>query len=101
MSKGFLTAAKEGTILNLRVSPGAKRASIEGPYGEGAIKLQVAAPPVNGKANAEVERFLAELLDVPRSEVTIVRGATSRDKQVLVRNLAHAQTQKTLSTHLP
>ena len=101
MSKGFLTAAKEGTLLNLRVSPGAKRTSIEGPYGESAIRLKVAAPPVNGKANAEVERFLAELLDVPRSDVTIIRGATSRDKQVLVRNLAHAQTQKALSTHLP
>jgi uncharacterized protein len=100
VSKGFLTAAKQGTILNLRVSPGAKRTSIEGPYGENAIKLKVAAPPADGKANAEVERFLAELLDVPRSDVTIVRGATSRDKQVLIRNLAYAQTQKALSTHL-
>jgi uncharacterized protein len=101
VSRGFLTPAKQGTLINLRVSPGAKRTAIDGPYGENAIKLKVAAPPVDGKANAEVERFLAELLDVPRSDVSIIRGATSRDKQALVRNLAHAQTREALSTHLP
>jgi uncharacterized protein len=101
VSKVFLTAAKEGTILNLRVSPGAKRTSIEGPYGEYAIRLKVAAPPVDGKANGEVERFLAELLQVSRSDIAVIRGRTNRDKQVLVHGLAPAQTQKALSAHLP
>jgi uncharacterized protein (TIGR00251 family) len=59
VSKGFFTPTKDGILLNLRVSPGAKRTSIEGPYGA-ALKLKVAAPPVGGKANAEVERFLAK-----------------------------------------
>ena len=100
-SKDFLSTAKEGTLLNLRVSPGAKRTSVEGHYDEGAIRLKVAAPPVDGKANAEVERFLAELLGVPRSDLAVIRGAAGRDKTVLVRGLARAETRKALSSHLP
>ena len=90
MSKGFFTPTKDGILLNLRVSPGAKRTSIEGPYGA-ALKLKVAAPPQEGKANAEVERFLAKVLGLPRSDVAVVRGASARDKVVLVRS-AHPQT---------
>jgi uncharacterized protein len=90
VSKGFFTPTKDGILLYLRVSPGAKRTSIEGPYGA-ALKLKVAAPPVGGKANAEVERFLAKVLGLPRSDVAVVWGASARDKVVLVRS-AHPQT---------
>jgi uncharacterized protein (TIGR00251 family) len=100
VSKGPVTATKEGTLLNLRVSPGAKRTEIEGPYGENAIKLRASSPPVNGRANAEVERVLAILLDVPLSAVSVVRGASSRDKTVLVRGLEPAETRKALAAHL-
>jgi uncharacterized protein (TIGR00251 family) len=101
VSKGFVTTAKEGTLLSLHVSPGAKRTTVEGLYGESAIKLKVAAPPVDGRANAEVERFLSKLLGVPRSDVTIIRGVSGRDKTVLVRCAAQAETHKALSAHLP
>jgi uncharacterized protein len=74
---------------------------VGGPYGEGAIRLKVAAPSVSGKANAEVERFRAELLGVSRSDLAVIRGAASRDKTVLVRGLARAETRKALSPHLP
>jgi uncharacterized protein (TIGR00251 family) len=100
VSRGSIAAAKEGTLLSLRVSPGAKRTAIEGPYGENAIKVKISAPPVDGKANAEVERFLAGLLGVPRSNVSVIRGASSRDKTVLVRGLERAETQKALTAHL-
>ncbi len=98
MSKGFFTPTKDGILLNLRVSTGARRTSIEGPYGEVALKLKVAAPPVDGKANAEVERFLAQSLGVPRSDVALIRGASSRDKVVLVRG-AEPDTLHDLFTH--
>jgi uncharacterized protein len=101
VSKRFVSTAREGTLLNLHVSPGAKSTSVEGPYGEGAIKLKVAAPPVGGKANAEVERFLSKLLGVPRSDVNIIRGASSRDKTVLVRGTTRAETHEALAAHLP
>jgi len=100
VSRDFFTATGDGTLLNLRVSPGARRSSIEGPYGAGALKLKVAAPPAGGRANAEAERFLAELLGIPRSDVSLVRGASSRDKVILIQGLEHSETRKRLSTHL-
>lgn len=77
--------AEGGVYLKLRVSPGAKNTAIKGKYGEGAIRLSVAAPPVGGRANAEVERYLARLFGASPSEVTVVKGASSRDKLVFVR----------------
>lgn len=100
MSKRFATPTRDGTLLALHVSPGAKRTSIEGLYGEDAIKLKVAAPPEAGKANAEVERFISKLLGVPRSDITITRGASTRDKTVLVRGATHSDTRKALLAYL-
>ena len=97
---GPLRHTREGTILNLRVSPGSRRTSIEGLYGEDALKLRVAASPVDGKANAEVERFLSELLDLPRSDITVIRGAASRDKAVLIRARQPHEVREALSDHL-
>lgn len=58
---------------------------MRGPYGESDMKLAVATPPVDGQANAAVERFLADLLVAAPSSVSVVRGASSRDRTVLVR----------------
>jgi len=55
---------------------------------------------VGGEANAEVERFLVELLRVPRSDVVVIRGTSSIGKTVLVRGLARAGTQQALSPYL-
>ena len=99
MSKDFITTIRDGILLDLRVSPGAGRSSVEGPYGETALKLKVAAPPLDGKANAEAVRLLAAFLGVPRSDVTIVRGASSRDKVILVRGVGEEDIRKVLPTH--
>ncbi len=100
MSRGFLAPTGDGVRIRLRVSPGAKRTSIEGAYGEDALKLKVAAPPVDGKANAEAERFLAKVLGRPRSDVTVVRGASGRDKTVLVRGVAAEEIRGILLSQL-
>ena len=88
-------------MIKLRVSPGAKCSSIEGAYGEDALRLRVAALPVDGKANAEAERFLARMLGVSRSEVAVVRGASGQDKAVLVRGAAVGELKEALSDQLP
>jgi uncharacterized protein len=100
VSRGFITPPEDGILINLMLSPGAKHTSIEGPYGENSIKLRVAAPPTDGKANAEVERFLAEILGTSPSDIKLVRGASTRDKVVLVRGRTQVKTRKLFSAHL-
>jgi len=97
-AEDFVLPAKGGAYVKLRVSPGAKSTEVRGLYGEGAVRLFVTAPPVEGKANAEVERFLAQLFELSRSEVTVVKGASSRDKLVFVRGLGPDEIRTTLST---
>jgi uncharacterized protein (TIGR00251 family) len=86
-SEDFVRTAAGGVYVKLRVSSGAKSTGIKGLYGEGAVRISVAAPPVEGRANAEIERYLARLLGLSRSGVRVVKGAQSRDKLVVVRGL--------------
>jgi uncharacterized protein (TIGR00251 family) len=65
------------------VQPGAKRSEFAGRHGE-RIKLRLAAPPVEGKANAALIEFLAEYFGVPRRNVTILAGVKSRSKRVAI-----------------
>ena len=69
------------------VQPRASRTEVTGLHGD-AIKLRVAAPPVDGEANLEVRRFLAKLLGIPLSSVTIIQGETGRRKTVEVEGVA-------------
>lgn len=74
-------------VLLLHVQPGAKRTAVAGVHGEGAgarLRLRLAAPPVDGKANEELVRFLADAFGVPQRGVTLERGDTSRQKTVRV-----------------
>jgi len=72
-----------GWLLELHVQPGAKTTAAVGEHG-GRLKLKIAAPPVDNKANAHLLAWLAAQLGVPRSAVRLVRGETSRQKSVLV-----------------
>ena len=69
--------------LEIYLQPGAARDRIVGPHG-GAIKIAVNAPPEKGKANKALCRLLADELDVPADGVSVIRGVTSRRKQVSV-----------------
>ena len=73
----------ETLILELHVQPGAKRTEFGGTYGE-RLKIRLAAPPVDGKANAALIEFLAEHYRVPRASVTITSGLNSRKKRVVI-----------------
>ena len=69
--------------LAIRVQPRAKRTEVAGER-EGAVVIRVAAPPVDGKANAAVRRLIATRAGVPVGTVQIVRGEHARDKLVRV-----------------
>jgi uncharacterized protein (TIGR00251 family) len=73
----------DGWLLTIHVQPGARRTDVAGLHGS-ALKIRVAAPPVEGKANAALEAFVAERLGVPRSRVRVVKGELSREKRIAV-----------------
>jgi uncharacterized protein len=78
---------KPYATIEIQVVPRASRTELAGKRGD-AIRLRVAAPPVDGAANDEVVRFLAKRLGVKRSAVTITRGETSRRKTVTIEDLS-------------
>lgn len=74
----------DGSIsLRLHVQPGAKTTGFVGPHGE-AMKLRLAAPPVDGKANAALCLFLADFCKLPRTAVSVIGGETSRSKRLRI-----------------
>jgi uncharacterized protein (TIGR00251 family) len=94
----------QGAQFALRVQPRASRNAIAGTIAAGglpgnqgeAVKLAITAPPVDGKANAAVIEFLAELFDVPKSSIAIVAGETGRNKLIAVRGMSADAVRKKL-----
>jgi len=84
-----MTADAARTIIEIHVQPRAKATEVVDWHGD-AIKIRVAAPPVDGAANEALVRFLAELLGVPRATVTVVGGATGRRKRVAIEGMERA-----------
>ncbi len=73
----------ENLTLTLHIQPGAKKTEVAGLYGD-ALKIRLAAPPVEGRANAALLAFLAEKFEVPARRVTLKHGESSRKKVVCV-----------------
>jgi uncharacterized protein len=82
--------------LKLRIVPNAKRSSLAGTHGD-AIKLKIAAPAVEGKANEALIEFLAATLGISQRDVTLLSGAKSRDKLIEIAGLDEAPARALLS----
>ncbi|NJD34275.1 MAG: YggU family protein [Betaproteobacteria bacterium] len=90
----WLVAAGDGITLRLHVQPGAKKTEVAGLHGE-ALKIRLAAPPVDGKANACLVAFLADQLGVAKSAVSLISGETSRAKRVHISGVEPASARST------
>jgi uncharacterized protein len=86
-----------GATFAVKVHPRAKRNAISGVVGD-ALKIDLMAAPVEGKANEAVTRFFAELLKVPRSSVTIASGKVNRLKVIHVAGLTADDLRQRLAT---
>ena len=75
----WLRGGARTAILTVHVQPGARKTEIIGPHGD-ALKIRLAAPPVDGKANTALIEFIAKRLDVPKSSICLIGGQTSRRK---------------------
>lgn len=83
MNDWFRLAADGRITLTLHIQPGAKKTEFAGLHGD-ALKIRLAAPPVDGKANDALIRFIAETLKLPKSAVNLISGQTSRRKVLVV-----------------
>lgn len=80
----FLHAQKDGSVrVDIHVMPNASSTQIQGLF-DGALKVRLHAPPVDGKANEALRVWLARTLDIPKSGVTLQQGASARRKQLRV-----------------
>ena len=84
MNSLIVQDTKDGAILTVHVQPKASTTECVGIHGD-ALKIRVAAPPVDGAANDELIRFLARQLSIPSTSVRIQSGASGRHKRVLVK----------------
>ena len=87
--------AGAGSSINVRVQPRASRNRVAG-YRDGALRVSVAAPPHDGRANAALLEILADTLGIAKSRLSIVRGLAGRDKVVAVEGLTAGDVQRIL-----
>ena len=91
----WLVADDQGVALRLHIQPGAKKTEVVGLHGE-ALKIRLAAPPVDGKANACLIAFLANQLGVAKASITLMSGDTSRVKRVRINGVGAALVREAL-----
>ena len=78
-----LSVRGDGVLLQVSVMPNAKRTQVDGLH-DGALRVRLAAPPIEGRANEALVAWLAKSLGVARRDVELVRGESSRRKQVAI-----------------
>lgn len=89
----WLQAGAGGVTLSLHIQPGAKKTEIVGAHGD-ALKVRLAAPPVDGKANEALLAYLAKCLGLGRRQIELVSGMSSRAKRIRIEG---ADAQSVLS----
>ncbi len=87
-----------GVVLVVYALPRASKTELVGLH-DGAIKVRVAAPPVEGEANEELVRFFAKWAGVPKSAVELLRGDSSRHKRFFISGVTAAQVREKMKMH--
>ncbi len=87
-----LVGTKAGVELLVHVQPRAGRSEVVGVHGD-ALRVRIAAPPVEGEANQELRRLLGKRLGLPPSSIEVLRGEQSRSKRLLLPGLTPQQVK--------
>ena len=90
----------QSVVLSVRVHPRAWKNQVTQILPDGTVKISLTAPPVEGKANQALINFLSQILDISRDHLTILAGASARNKLVSVSGLAPAELIKRLENAL-
>lgn len=91
----FAQDVEDGCTLAVRVHPGARKNDVAGLHA-GAVKISIAAPPVDGRANEALVAYLAELLKLPRARISLVSGASGRSKVLRITGKSAAEVEAAL-----
>ena len=91
-----LTVTDDSITFAVRVQPRAAKSGVVGEL-DGALKIRLAAPPVDGAANEELIRLLAKIFDAPRQRIAILSGQTSKNKTVRVRGISVVEVERVLN----
>lgn len=86
---------EKGAVLEIRVLPRSSRCEIAGVQ-DGALKIKLTAPPVEGKANKECVRFISDLLKIKKSAVSIIAGEKSKNKTILISGIKAKDVEKAI-----
>ena len=81
----MIKKTKDGIILNLKISPNASKNEII--INNNELKIKITAQPIDGKANKSLIEFLSKYLKIPKSYFQIIKGQTSKEKSILIKNL--------------
>ncbi|HEX7541456.1 MAG TPA: DUF167 domain-containing protein [Anaerolineales bacterium] len=100
-SRSFhLHDGRKGAALAVRVTPRASKNEIVDILSDGTVKVHLTAPPVEGKANAALLKFLSKVLDVPLRQLEVVAGAGGRDKLISVIDMDANTLHKKIMDHI-
>jgi uncharacterized protein len=90
-----LTEKDGAVVFDVRVVPRASKSEIVGEH-DGALKVRIASPPVDGAANTELIRLLAKKFGVSKSDIEIVGGSTSKNKRIKIENLSQSKLEEVI-----
>jgi hypothetical protein len=94
MRKYKLHDGKRGAAFTIRVTPRARKTELGGVLEDGTLRVRVSAPPVEGKANAALIKFLSKILGVRKNRIEIVVGRRGLDKLVSVIDLSAEEAEQ-------
>ena len=90
---------QNSVIFTIRVVPRSSKTEIVGEY-DSALKIKLKSPPVDGAANNELIRFLSKLLAIPKANIEIISGETSRSKRIRVSDIPLSQINEILQAKI-
>jgi uncharacterized protein (TIGR00251 family) len=91
----FVDESDQGVILRVQVQARASRDEVAGVHGD-ALKIRITAAPVAGAANRHLLKFLAKKLGIPRGQLAIDSGLTSKVKRIAIREISAAEIERLL-----
>lgn len=100
MRRYKLHNGKKGAALTIRVTPRSRKTEFGGVMEDGTIRVRIAAPPVEGKANAVLVKFLAKVLGVRKNRIEIVAGEKGLDKIISILDMSAEDAEQRIQGFL-